>query len=50
MAYKEDMNFQDICLCETGKVAVLASVVISSVLWLRILHKEFHVLRETCDT
>ena len=43
-------KFQDICLCETNKVAVVVSLVSLSVLWRRILHEELHVLRETCDT
>ena len=50
MIYKEDMKFQNICLYETGKVAVSARIISSDVRWRRILHGYFHVLRETWDT
>ena len=44
------MKFQDICLYETGKVAVSARVISSDIRWRRIFHESIHVLRETWDT
>jgi len=37
------MKFQDICLYETGKVAVSARVIGSDVRWRRIFHESIHV-------
>ena len=33
VTYKEDMQFQNICLYETGKVAVSARTISSDVQW-----------------
>ena len=41
------MKFQDICLHETDKIAILARIVSSSIQWHRMLHESIHVLRET---
>ena len=38
------MKFQNICLYETGKVAVSARVISSDVRWRRIFHESIHVL------
>ena len=45
---KKTWNFENICLYETGKVAVPARVISSDVRWHRIFHESIHVLRETC--
>ena len=39
MGYNEDMNFKNICLYETGKVAVSAHVISSDIRWRRILQE-----------
>jgi len=39
MARKEVTNFKNICLYETGKVAVLEHIISSSVQWRQILHE-----------
>ena len=41
---------KNICLYETGKVAVPVRTMSSSVQWRLILHVYFHVLREPYDT
>jgi len=40
------MKFENICLYETGKVAVSVRAISSDVRWCRILDEYLHVLRE----
>ena len=43
---KKKKKIQNICLYKTGKEGVSVRIIS----WRRILHKQFHVLRKTCDT